>query len=441
MRYVVTETSGATPTSEDRHQHENVPGLLAIFSNGRPRFSLFPLTYGALTLGRNELLARGMDDTRVSRQHLAVERVADGFLFRDLGSTNGSAVDGVALTGERIVNAPRVVRIGGTLLLPLLDLGPYASTITIEHGIVWSPGLAALRMHVGEHARLGRSVLFTGESGSGKEVAARAYHAATKYAHGPMIAINCAAIPRELAERLLFGARRGAFSGATHDAEGYVQAAHRGTLFLDEIAELDLAVQAKLLRVIEAREVIALGATSAQSVDIRICAATSQDLRSAVAEKRFREDLYYRIGRPEIRIPPLRERLEEIPWLIDIVLASVSANAQASAGLVETCLLRAWPGNVRELRAEIQSAAVVAATRGSTKVLPEHLDPQAGIAMRIDAETPVAAEPTADEILAALRLERGNVSRASSRLSISRSKIRRFIEREGVKLDAFRDED
>jgi transcriptional regulator with PAS, ATPase and Fis domain len=123
--------------------------------------------------------------------------------------------------------------------------------------------------------------------------------------------VNCAAIPHGLAERLLFGTRRSAYSGATADSEGYVQAAHGGTLFLDEVAELDVQVQAKLLRALEAREVVPLGATRPRSEDVRICAAT-RDLRGEVAKGRFREDLYFRIGRPEVRLPPLRERLEEM---------------------------------------------------------------------------------------------------------------------------------
>jgi DNA-binding NtrC family response regulator len=448
MTPVDTVKDGDTETSSARPRREHLPGLVAVFSAGRPRFALFPLEGRARTLGRDDLVAQSIDDPRVSRRHLVVERIDEGFLFRDLGSTNGSAVDGVPLSGERALPSPRVVRIGGTLLLPVTDLGLHETAgLTVDRGIVTGPLLSALKAHVAELARAGQSLLLTGESGSGKEVAARAYHAAGRNAHGPFVAVNCAAIPRELAERLLFGTLRGAYSGATQDADGYVQAADRGTLFLDEIAELDLGVQAKLLRVLEAREVTPLGATAGQAVDLRLCAATSRDLRAEVAERRFREDLYYRIGRPELRVPPLRERPEEIPWLIDTTLASVTPDRPlvASAGLVEACLLRAWPGNVRELRADIRSAAILAATRGSARVLPEHLDARAGEAIgQDDARTSAERaepEPEAREIVAALRAERGNVSRAAGRLSITRSKLRRFIEREGVDLEALRRED
>ena len=150
-----------------------------------------------------------------------------------------------------------------------------------------------------------------GESGSGKELASASFsRAASRGGASPFIGVNCAAVPAGLAERLLFGARKGAFSGATGDVQGYIQAADGGTLFLDEVAELDLRVQAKLLRVLETREVLPLGATRAERVELRVCVAAHADLAEQVTAGRFREDLYYRVGRPVVRIPPLRERLD-----------------------------------------------------------------------------------------------------------------------------------
>ena len=153
-------------------------------------------------------------------------------------------------------------------------------------------------------------------------------HATAPESNAPFVAVNCAAIPEGLAERLLFGARKGAYSGATADAEGYIQAANRGTLFLDEIAELDPLVQAKLLRVLETREVLPLGASRAKKVDIGICAASHRRLRDEVTAGRFREDLYFRIGRPEVQIPPLRERLDEIPWFVARELRRVDPSSR-----------------------------------------------------------------------------------------------------------------
>src|SRR5262249_25883004 len=159
-------------------------------------------------------------------------------------------------------------------------------------------------------------------------------------------------ISETIAERLLFGAKRGAFSGADADADGYLQAADGGTLFLDEIAELGLAVQAKLLRVLENKEVLPVGATRARPIALRLCSATHKGLRAQVEAGRLREDLFFRIATPQVSVPPLRQRLEEIPWLLQVAAQSVAPNLKLSASLVETCLLRSWPGNVRELLAE-----------------------------------------------------------------------------------------
>jgi transcriptional regulator with PAS, ATPase and Fis domain len=206
------------------------------------------------------------------------------------------------------------------------------------------------------------------------------------------VTVNCATIPKDLAERLLFGTVKGAYSGATSDAEGYLQAAHRGTLFLDEVAELEPGIQAKLLRVLETREVVPLGGTRPHPVDIGLCTATLRDLRDAVASGGFREDLYYRIGRPEVHLPPLRERPEEIPFLVE--QAARSSGSKAGAPLVEACLLRPWPGNIRELSTEVRAAAALAVAEGSDLVEPRHLAPQAG--QRILSQRPPQGIPAHD---------------------------------------------
>src|SRR6185436_2830275 len=204
-------------------------------------------------------------------------------------------------------------------------------------------------------------------------------------------AVNCAAIPHTIAERLLFGARRGAYSGAEADAIGYVQEADGGTLFLDEIAELDAQVQAKLLRVLESREVLSLGASRPRKVDFALCSAASKDLRALVGSGGLREDLYFRIGRPAVMLPALRHRPEEIPALIARELARCSPALTAHVALVEQCLLRPWPGNVRELVAEIRVAAQAAAKDGN-RVTAHHLAPSAGTVFGDGA----ASRPAAD---------------------------------------------
>jgi transcriptional regulator with PAS, ATPase and Fis domain len=254
-------------------------------------------------------------------------------------------------------------------------------------------------------------------------------HYGPSNARAPFVAVNCAAIPEGLAERLLFGAKRGAYSGAT-DADGYIQEAHGGTLFLDEIAELDPLVQAKLLRVFETREVLALGATQPRRVQIRICAATHKDLRSESSQGRFRADLYYRIGRPEVRIPPLRERVDEIPWLMQRALASVDPGLSAAVGTIEACALRRWPGNVREFMQEVRRAGHAALQEPTELVRPDHFADQAGLALEPtpdDSSKPAAPVLDDGAIDAALAAHGGNVTQAAKALGLHRNQLRRWL--------------
>jgi len=360
------------------------PGLVLCFSGTRPYLLPIPLRDGSAELGRDELLRHRIQDDRVSRRHVIVERAGGGaeLQVRDLGSTNGVFLNGERLPPHTMRLAPprAVLRIGRTLFLLVENLLPYQEALArplVQNGLVAGPTLHAIHRQVEALAKSGQGLFLRGESGCGKEVAARLYHEASPHRGGPLVAVNCAAIPKELAERLLFGAVRGAYSGAVADSQGYLQAASGGTLFLDEVADLDLSVQAKLLRALETREVVPLGGTRAQGISLGVCTATLRNLREAVAAGAFREDLYYRIGRPEVHLPPLRERLEEIPYLVSQIVEE-KAGLTASATLVETCLLRPWPGNVRELRAELHAAAVLAAAEGGESVQPKHLLEQAG---------------------------------------------------------------
>jgi transcriptional regulator with PAS, ATPase and Fis domain len=249
-----------------------------------------------------------------------------------------------------------------------------------------------------------------------------------------LVAINCATIPAALAERMLFGARRGAYSGADSDADGYVQSADGGTLFLDEIADLDPTIQAKLLRVIETREVLPLGATKPRRISFGLVTATHRSLREAVAKQRLREDLFYRIGRPEVTLPLLHERPEEIPWLLAETARGVRSDLALHAQFVEACLLRPWPGNVRELIAEARRSAHEAVAAGATLVEERFLDAHAGrpVDARADPDGIAAAgAPLSNdaEIEAALRDEGGNVTAAARRLGVHRNQLRRWIAR------------
>lgn len=396
---------------EEEPLEEGRPGLVLIFSGDRPYLLPVPLQQGRTDLGRDELMNLRIEDERVSRRHVAVEREGTELRVRDLGSTNGVFLDGKRLPAQAVVTVEpgraAVLRIGRTLFLLVANLALYQGALDVpmvQEGIVAGPLLHSVHKQVAALAASGQGLFLRGESGSGKEITARIYHQASPRRGGPLVAVNCATIPKELAERLLFGAVRGAYSGAVADAQGYLQAARGGTLFLDEVAELDLAVQAKLLRVLETHEVVPLGATRPLPIDLGLCTATLRNLRDAVAEGSFRGDLYYRIGRPEVRLPPLRERLEEIPFLLHQTVHA-AGRIGPSPLLIEACLLRPWPGNVRELCVEARAAATLAAAEGSDLVLPRHLDEQAGRHIEKETATP-SVPPTvaarSDDSIAAL---------------------------------------
>ena len=360
-------------------QDRPLPGLVVIFSGGQPQCQPIRLDTKPIVLGRfpaDDVVV--VDDDRISRRHTRVALKNEGVRVTDLESRNGTFVDAQRVTDETMPKLPRILRLGQSLLLVVADLRPYLTGgVEVFPDEVVGPVLRRVRQDIARGAESGDSLLLTGPSGAGKELAARAFHVASG-AKGAFVAVNCATIPTGLAERLLFGARKGTYSGATADSEGYVQAADGGTLFLDEVAELDVAVQPKLLRVLEQHEVVSLGASHPRKVDVRVCAATLKDLRAEVNAGRFREDLYYRIGRPEVRLPSLLERLEDMPWLIVRELLRVDAKLTPHPSLIEACALRPWPGNVRELLGEIRRAGRDALADGRAAVKDRDLPQSAG---------------------------------------------------------------
>jgi DNA-binding NtrC family response regulator len=283
-------------------------------------------------------------------------------------------------------------------------------------------------------------VLITGESGTGKELIARALHFGSPRRSGPFVALNCAALPRELVESLLFGHARGAFTGADADRAGYFEMAHEGTLFLDEIGEMPVELQAKLLRVLEDGEVTRLGERHARRVDARVVAATNQDLLRRTAEGRFRQDLYYRLARFTVVAPPLRERPEDIPLLAAHFLrrfaAEMGRESPALSPEAQTVLqAHPYPGNVRELKNALERALIEC--RGD-EVRPEHIhlaaeyDPAAGgagsaAALPLDLE---AAVELTEQTLVRRALDRtgGNIAEAARLLGTNRNRVYRILE-------------
>src|SRR5574344_1456288 len=230
-----------------------------------------------------------------------------------------------------------------------------AACAALERLAGQSPAMQLLRQRIQKVAPSMAPVLITGESGTGKELVARALHACSHRSHGPWVAVNCGAIPEHLLEAEFFGARKGAYTGASADRLGFFQAANGGTLFLDEIGELPLAMQAKLLRAIQERSVRALGATQEEGVDVRILSATHRDLGADVQAGRFRQDLFYRLNVIDVQLPPLRERRSDLPALCAHLLrqmtdgSDLQATAPPSPSLLAHLEQLPLTGNVREL--------------------------------------------------------------------------------------------
>ncbi len=235
-----------------------------------------------------------------------------------------------------------------------------AAESTAEGDLVGSSApMREVQKAIGRVADSEATVLITGETGTGKEVVARAIHGHGRRAGKPFVAVNCAAIPATLLESQLFGHARGAFTGAIAERAGSFREADHGTLFLDEVGDMDLAMQAKLLRVLQDHTVVPVGGR-AVAVDVRILAATHRDLRAMVDKGSFREDLYYRIGVVPVHLPPLRERLSDILPLAEHFLTLIGSGRRLSAEAAARLLEHPWPGNVRELRNAIERAAVLA---------------------------------------------------------------------------------
>jgi DNA-binding NtrC family response regulator len=421
------------------------PGLLLVFAGHTPQLRAVPLQ-SPVVLGRDDAGGAPVPDERMSRRHVRIERRGGSLVVEDLGSRNGTFVDGVRIEGAVERAAPRVIRAGGSVLVPVANVRPFlGAQISDDGAIVAGPTLARALADVAGAAATGETVLLHGESGAGKENAARVFHAKGGNARGPLVAVNCATIPATVAERLLFGAKRGAYSGATDDADGFCAAADGGTLFLDEVGELPLDVQAKLLRFLETREFFPLGAPKPRRVNVRVCCATHRDLREGIAAGTFRADLYYRLSTLEARVPPLRERAEEIPWLVQRAVASSTRELEVHASFIEACLLRPWPGNVRELLGAVRGA--LHAAREGKLLSVEHLEATAGMRPTPSATTPAENAPRApmigapggseaaterDRMIDALNKTGGNQTTAAALLGVSRRTFIRRLEELGV---------
>ena len=372
--------------------------------------------------------------------------------LKQLRQVVAAAVSGVgnqAIAGRRyaLANAPP-----GVANRRRTDSSQSVGEAALQRLVGESAAMRSVKDRVVKVARSMAPVLVTGESGTGKELVARALHANSHRFSGSFVAVNCSAIPEALMEAEFFGSRKGAFTGASGDRDGFFQAAQGGTLFLDEIGELPLAMQSKLLRAIQERCVRAVGATQEEAVDVRIVSATHRDLAADVQSGRFRQDLYYRLNVIDLVIPPLRERLDDLPALCRSLLARIAQESgievpNLSPSVLEQICLAPLRGNVRELENLLHRA--VALSEGNDlqiDILSEHTMPAplSAAAETIRASAAPSVLPTdlqshldrqEREILVQTLRETGfNRTAAAARLGLSLRQMRYRIAR--LQIDA-----
>jgi DNA-binding NtrC family response regulator len=439
----------------------SAPLRLIVFAGGEVKSHPIPRA-GEIVLGRGAGASILVEHDTVSRKHASILLGAE-LQIVDHGSFNGTQVGGQRLTPHVPVplGIATIAELGATMVVIQVEghdqvTGSKGISSVREPVPERSPEMQQLYRMVDAVAESNLTVLVRGETGAGKEVIAEEIHKRSARSAGPLVKLNCAALPEQLLESELFGYERGAFTGATAAKRGLFEAAQGGTLFLDEIGELTLATQAKLLRVVESREVLRLGSLRPSPVDIRLVAATHRDLEAMVERGAFREDLYYRINGVGLAIPPLRERLDELPRIANELAARFCKEGRRpvvpfSEAAIAALKAHHWPGNVRELRNVVERAIVFCK---SVAIQPEHLgnfgrpsarpapptrppgppeDPALAATM-FPSEPPAASLPAEVVALERDRIEKaladcaGNQTQAAEILGISRRTLLRRLD-------------
>jgi DNA-binding NtrC family response regulator len=418
-----------------------------------------------VTIGRGDLravrrtvvegvrrLALKLPGRSLSATHARLRRSGASWLLEDCHSKNGSFVQGER-TERVVLRDGDVVEVGRTLLVFRDAVPTPAGTaedvdsrdlVGGEAGFsTLLPSLATQLSAVVDVARSSLPVVLLGETGAGKEVLARAIHRASGR-KGSFVPVNCGAIPHALVESQLFGHMRGAFSGAVRDEPGLVRAAQHGTLLLDEIGDLPPPSQATLLRVLQEGEVLPVGATRAERVDVRVVVATHRPLTDLVARGEFRQDLYARLNGYRHELPPLRARREDLPLLVAAILQRATREGAATASIAPAAahaLLRyAWPSNVRELQQALTRACVLSRNE---RIERSHLPPE--IAQAVESRPPGKRSPAEGaehelrrQLVAALSRHRGNVSDVAREMGKARMQVQRWMKRLRIDAAVFR---
>ncbi len=385
-------------------------------------------------------------DPRLSASHARIARVGAQWVLEDLGSKNGTRVNGEAVT-RAVLRSGDLLEMGGTTWQYVEDLESDDDPGDVDSATLESagfrsvvPAIARSLAQLGAISKTPVSVLITGESGTGKELAARAVHALSGR-KGRFVAVNCGAVPSTLVESELFGYRRGAFSGATEDRLGLVRSADAGTLLLDEIGDLPAVAQAALLRVLQEREVLPVGATKPVPVDLRVVAATHRNLDEYVADGGFRANLLARLRGFELALPPLRERVPDLGLIVADLFGRLAPDRSPELELdAARALVRyAWPLNVRELE---QALSVAVGLCGDGLVELAHLPPPVRRALASPAkkaELDADDQALRDKVMTLLREHGGNLSAVARAMGKDRKQIRRWIERFQIRVESATD--
>jgi two-component system response regulator GlrR len=401
---------------------------------------VFDSTGDRLVIGTHETADVRISDPTVSQLHCELVVEAGQVRIRDLGSRNGTVVNGVRVLDAE-VPGDAVLTLGRTEIK--FDLGVRHVTVPLYAGdsfgvlVGASRPMRAVFARLEQAARTDSTVLLTGETGTGKELAAQAIHEASGRNQGPLVVIDCGAIPAELLESELFGHERGAFTGAVQARAGAFEEADGGTIFLDEIGELPAAFQPKFLRVLEQRRIKRIGTNRYEPVNVRVIAATNRDLYTQVNTGSFRSDLYYRLAVLTIHLPPLRERRDDIPRLIARIAESLGEDPSTiPASFLEDAARRSWPGNVRELRNYVERFLAFHETaperepEPATITIDELADHRRPLKKARLGWTQVLERRYVEKLLAE---HDGNVTRAAKAAKIDRMYLYRLLRRTGIR--------
>jgi two-component system response regulator GlrR len=395
---------------------------------------------GRVVVGAGEGATFVITDESVSRAHLELEPSADGLRVKDLGSTNGTFLGGARIQAMT-VHEEALVTVGTTVLhLQRVDGDAPAARTTFGKLLGRSAGMQLLFGTLEKAAGSDSTVLILGETGTGKEVIANAVHEKSPRAGKPFVVVDCGSMAPNLIESELFGHTKGAFTGAGNERKGAFLEADGGTIFLDEVGELPLELQPRLLRVLESGTVKRLGEDAPRKVDVRIVAATHRDLDESVKKGTFRRDLYFRLAVVIARVPPLRERPEDIPLLVrQFVAAMGRGDFELSEGMRRKMSAHDWPGNVRELRNVIERALTggTVEMRGSAKGRPARPPPAPGEDLTglpfKDAKEKLVDAFTREYITTLLDRNGNNVSETAKAAGLARNYVHRLVNKFGLK--------